>query len=882
MPDRPKAALWAGALVLALMLAALFHRSFAPGQVLFSNDGPLGVISVEAGDLPGALLGYWHDINWIGEERPPALPTVSQFLGWVLGDEVLFSKFYAPIALLLLGLAGWILFRSLGFGSWACLAGAVAFALNMNAFSNACWGLPSRALTLASAMLALAALHLRPARRPWLRYAVAGALVGHGVMEGFDVGALYSVAVGAYAFLLALGRRPDGRGLARGAAGVAGMALCAAAVSFYALYSLWSSQIQGVVSEPRNELERQAQWNHATQFSLPVRETLRVAVPGLFGYRLSSLEGRMEPSSYWGAVGRDPEWEPGSTARLSRHSGSGEYAGALVLALAAFALAHSLRSGSPLAARRPQIWFWAGVALFSLLMAWGRHFPLYRVFYDTVPWFSAVRNPIKFMHLFQLAALILFGYGIDLLLGHYLDRTRQRTQPLGRHLRDWWSRLGSAPRRGTMACGLFLALGAVGWLIYASSEGAMLGHLAREGIPEDLRRAMFALSAGEALRAVLFFLLSLLLVFMVLAGLVHRSLAVLPGIACPLLLFADLGRANLPWIQHYDYTREYRGNALTGFLEENTREHRFTSDLHPFWPRNILIDLEKQEPRRRALFGHWKQSLFPWFGISTIDIVQMPRLAAWDRAFASRFLPRSQEDLGLYLRLWELTSTRYIFGMAGALDSLRQLHGGEEDAISIALRFDISPRPGSAGQSLHDLHTPVGPEGVFAVFDYKEALPRAVRYHQWESLESGEAALERIASPGFDPSSDLVVTGLGESRRSSVPAGEAVLAEYHPRRIVVRTEGEEPGILLFNDRYHSHWKAEVDGEPAVLLRCNYIMRGVRVPEGGSEVVFRYRPPRLPLWTTLLALGAALAAGLLLWRDFRIRGSGGPSPATGGP
>ena len=46
---------------------------------------------------------------------------------------------------------------------------------------------------------------------------------------------------------------------------------------------------------------KEKQWNFATQWSLSKAETLRVLIPGLFGYRMDTPEG----GNYWGKVGQD-------------------------------------------------------------------------------------------------------------------------------------------------------------------------------------------------------------------------------------------------------------------------------------------------------------------------------------------------------------------------------------------------------------------------------------------------------------------------------------------------------------------------------------------------------------------------------------------------
>ena len=55
----------------------------------------------------------------------------------------------------------------------------------------------------------------------------------------------------------------------------------------------------------------------------------------------------------------------------------------------------------------------------------------------------------------------------------------------------------------------------------------------------------------------------------------------------------------------------------------------------------------------------------------------------------------------------------------------------------------------------------------------------------------------------------------------------------------------------------------VDGKPAELLRCNFIMRGVYVPAGPHTVEFKLSVPSDPLYVSLTAIGVGiLLCGLL--------------------
>jgi len=47
-------------------LLFLFGKALHPDYVVFSNDGPLGVLMNSQNDMPGAMYAIWGDSNWIG------------------------------------------------------------------------------------------------------------------------------------------------------------------------------------------------------------------------------------------------------------------------------------------------------------------------------------------------------------------------------------------------------------------------------------------------------------------------------------------------------------------------------------------------------------------------------------------------------------------------------------------------------------------------------------------------------------------------------------------------------------------------------------------------------------------------------------------------
>src|SRR5204863_4034724 len=113
------------------------------------------------------------------------------------------------------------------------------------------------------------------------------------------------------------------------------------------------------------------------------------------------------------------------------------------------------------------IWFWSVAALAALGLGWGRHAPFYWLLYK-LPYFSTIRNPMKFMHPFHLCLLILFAYGLQGLWRRHVEVTSAiKKQPFEK---KWM--LGSVAAVGIVI---------LGFLVYAASSDSLVRVLMADG-----------------------------------------------------------------------------------------------------------------------------------------------------------------------------------------------------------------------------------------------------------------------------------------------------------------------------------------------------------------------------------------------------------------
>ena len=841
--------------LLLLLLAALFHQSFSEREVLFANDAPLGQLKTQEGLGLSNFRGVWMDLNWIGSTQPSALPNVSNLL-YVLGGPLFYAKFYAPVALLLLGLSAGLFLRQLGFHRAVCLLGGIAAVLSTDPFSYACWGLPSLPLTLTGIFVALAALVSGHGTRRWIHLALAGLAVGFSITEGFDNGAILSLYVAAVVvFQVWMQGGSTGQRVLKAAGQVALVAILAAFMAAQALSTLIGTQIQGVVGTQQDSKTKEQRWDEATMWSLPKVETLRVIIPGLFGYRMDTPDG----GNYWGSVGQRPG------VPQSRHSGAGVYAGVLVVLVAAWGLTRTTQRKDPVFsdAERRFVWFWGGVALVSLLLAYGRHAPFYQFFYK-LPYFSTIRNPIKFMHPFTIAMVALFGFGLEGLWRRYLLRETPSAGSFQAQWKAWWTRATSFERRWVKGAMILVAASILGWLLYASSRTELERHLQEVGFEGQLATMMAKFSFTEVGWFVLFLALSVGALLSVFSGSLGGGRAKWAAWLFGLLLIADFARADAPWIIYYDYRDKYAANPVLDLLRQKPAEHRVAARLGPLTPAYLVSD------QARGLFGavaeEWLQHLFPYYRVQSLDIVQMPRMPEIDAAFLANFAPTSSGQLFGVGRLWQLTNTRRVLGMKGFLDVINQQLDPTNHSFRVETAFDFAPKPSATGSAtrVEDITTVLRPEGQFDVFEYGAALPRAQLFDQWQVLTNETAVLQRLADPSFDPRrSVLLATPLaGAASGSGTNAGTVEITQYEAKRVRLQAQTKAPAVLLLNDKFDPNWHVTVDGRPAPLLRCNFIMRGVALDAGSHQVEFRFEPPYWTLYVSLAAL--AVAAGLCLF------------------
>ena len=173
-----------------------------------------------------------------------------------------------------------------------------------------------------------------------------------------------------------------------------------------------------------------------------------------------------------------------------------------------------------------------------------------------------------------------------------------------------------------------------------------------------------------------------------------------------------------------------------------------------------------------------------------------------------------------------------------------------------------------------DRFSSVGEADNYRVYKNAQALPWFYLAPRAQVVADEDRVLELLRSGQIDPSAvALVEEALPfELTNPEVISTDRVqVIEHNPPEgfIHLQTQSENARLLVVSENYQSNWSVWVDGQPADMLRVNYVWKGVVLPPGEHRVEFRYRSSIL-FWSRTATIFCALFAVGLIAADRKRR------------
>lgn len=785
-------------LVLFAAVAALvFHALWKPGAVLLSSDDNVGLLRVSQRMLEASAVHPWMGETLWGLS---AMSMVRP--GYFLLKAVPAAAFMNLYHGFCLAVAAWLLalyLKDKGLRPAPCVfGGLVAFWVGTN-LTLTYAGHVGKYGTLVFLALAVFALGRwgKTGRAAWS--VAAGAAAGAMFLEQADV-ALFCALLLAPLGLFEAARAAGGWRVAALAKQSWGAVLAAAVLAGGASLAAKGSG----VTESTDGQTPAERWAYVTQWSQPPGESLDFIAPGWTGWRSGDEKG-----PYWGKMGRSEGYEQ-TRQGFMNFKLENVYVGAIPLLFAALGWAEAFRRRREDPSESAAVFVWGGLCVAALLLSFGKFFVLYKPL-SWLPGFSSIRNPNKFIHFFQMAWGVLAAFGLDAALR--MD---------ARAAKKWQWGAG-------IVAAVFLLSGMALWADLSSGAARLSAQgWGAMGRAIQWNKAFSVTYAGAtlALGAGILWML-------------ERPRKRFPAWGAWLPAVVVVFDAAAILAPHYVQTMP------GGYVAENE-----------------LVRYLKREigPNRTAMAGQdgfynlWLTYLFPYHGIPSVNVTQLPRPPADYSAFWNAV----QDPV----RSWQLAAVSHVLAHGPVA---KQILSNPAWASQLELAWAYQPfDDGRGGVGTRG----VGPtlEAPEVVLKFKKTPPRVAAVHAWREVPDAEA-LETLAAPNFLPfSSVLLAPG---SEVCAPPSGdpgpppEIEIAKIVPGRYEFSVKNHGPAVVRVAEKYDPNWKATVDGEVRPVLRVDYMFQGIALEEARAhQVVMWYAPPLLPVvlqWIGILAgLGAALA------------------------
>jgi len=770
----------------------------------------------------------------------------------------LFFTLYFPL-FATLGLLGcYALLRELDFSPVVSTLGGLAFAWQGDLFSSIFPG-HFPAVTIWAAFPFALLFAIRSCRQQsWFLAACSGAFTGLMVLLLPDRGGICSLLVGVY-FLREIFRHwTTNTPLA--VETMARFVLTVVVAGLVALPGLVPIFQFNVKDVDRSTESLQEKFNWATQWSFAPEDLITYPFPGFLGWFQDDDAG-----PYWGRIGQSAGWP-------EKHEGMRNFCqvtfstGTVAFLLALFGLIRLVRERdviNPFTDEQRSVGrFFAVVTGIGLILALGKYTPIYSYAFK-LPLMSTWRNPLKFLMPVNLLLVMLAAYGAQAFFVLLSDPSEiaaaiksKISKRLGRlvlllgtgwlfsyvliiPMALWLARLNYTPeQRGAIFSNLNLSL------LVAACCVAMLW-LAWKILsrPEQYRGRLFINPLIQKLYDAVF---------------KQSNLGATWLIVCMAGIALQMAWVQSHYIRLYPYKSLYASSPLIDRLRPSHGESPF----------RVKIDMSD------SLLYESLSTVFPYFGISSIDIDAVSRMPSDYAAFFSTLQKES-------VRILQLGGVRYWVMPAKEVETAKADPILSKNIAGVSW-FVMAPT-GQANEPTH---------GLVEMRDY---LPKALLVPGLEVLPTRAAVLERLADPAWNPRQEILAAqddlpngvdahAAANKKGPLQPLPAAKITHYDGHTIEVEADAPQPAYLLINDRFDpgvADWTVWVNGAPSKIFRADYILRGLALPAGHSKVVMHFEPLLYgeipPAWPIYIEMGVLFLIALIgLWRGM----SSGDGAAAG--
>ncbi len=782
-------------LIAVIVFAALSYIYYFPvleGKRLVTNDN--NVYRASASEIIKHREKYNEEPLWTNSMfgGMPAYQISVKYKGNIIRPIMYFLQgFRIPVAALFIALLGfYILLVVYGVNPWLSIPGAIAFAFCSYNFIIIAAGHYTKAYAIAYVAPMLAGIILAMRKNRLAGAAIAGICLAFELISNHLQVTYYALIIviiyGISELIFAI-REKKVPGLLKSLGVLVIAVILAAGTNFTHLnttreYTKYTTRGGSNLSQDENT--KGLDKTYATGWSIGINETLTLLIPnymgGGSGFHFDRKSETFKTLQRYNATQLASVF---SKYRGDQPSTSSVYAGAIVIFL--FVLGLFLVEGR-------ERWWLLAATILSILLSWGRNFmPLTSFFLDYFPGYNKFRA--------VSTILVIAGFTIPLMAALALRNVFQKTIEKKKFSRSlFWS----AGITGAI-CLLFTILPRAGGNFISPIDHEIFDQLR---ITPDIQSTLeSALSydrqkmlQDDAFRSLIFIALA----FFLLLAYYYRKIGMkLAAGLLALLLLIDM------WPVGKRYLNKDHFENVTAKTEP-----------YPMTAADRAI-LEDKSPDYRVL----NLTVSPFNDASTSNYHKS--IGGYHGA-----------KLQIYSELIQYSLTPEINDFISTFQN-------NKDPGQLQSQLSGSISKANAVNMLNTKYIIVNPDDQPVING--EALGNAWFVEKYRITESADEEISLVNS--FDPSLEALIDKsfrhlLTKENYQIDSAGMIVLASYKANELKYDFRSASDQLVIFSEIYYpAGWKSYIDGREVPHFKADYVLRGMEVPAGDHEIVFRFEP-----------------------------------------
>lgn len=443
--------------------------------------------------------------------------------------------------------------------------------------------------------------------------------------------------------------------------------------------------------------------------------------------------------------------------------------------------------------------FFLLLLIISLIIALGKHTPLYKLLYH-IPPFSVIRYPVKFLFIFFFFISVTAALGLDS-LQKGVNEGQGKTKNLIRFIF------------------YFGFLFALSWGYIALFRSDVYNFFDSRGLKPDAYNDI-GVNIHNIKRFFFFsFLFCVALLFYLRCRYKKLVLYVLVALVTSDLFLANYQHYQFKYWEQYIGKNEFR--EFVDILSHNKDTARYYSTP------NTTKTFKTFPADRMAMDPHYASL----FGLYAVDGAEVFRVAHQDTFLNILNASFSLEDVK---RLLNISGVHYVITSYKTEDK------------------DLKPLK----------HVEIGDRTAY-LHAYLKYPGRFLLYSNVNFVKDEKTVIDALLDRNINLMQELfVISDETGTETYGDLKGTVNLKLYTPNKVILEADSPADSFLYISDTYYPGWTAFVDSKKTRIYRANLAFRAIKIPKGKHEVVFRYIPISFYIGLFLTIGGIALSIYLV--------------------